>query len=54
MSMESVFSLADEYTGEKIGSKLERIREIMKENGCNAHVLSSLDDIAWLFKYKRK
>ena len=52
MSMESVFSLADEYTGEKIGSKLERIREIMKENGCNAHVLSSLDDIAWLLNIR--
>ena len=52
MSMESVFSLEDEYTGEKIGSKLERIREIMKENGCNAHVLSSLDDIAWLLNIR--
>ena len=52
MSMEPVFSLEDEYTGEKIGSKLERIREIMKENGCNAHVLSSLDDIAWLLNIR--
>ena len=53
MSMEPVFSLEDEYTGEKIGSKLERVREVMKENGCNAHVLSSLDD-CMAFKYKRK
>lgn len=52
MSMEPVFSLEDEYTGEKIGSKLERIREVMKENGCNAHVLSSLDDIAWLLNIR--
>lgn len=52
MSMEPVFSLEDEYTGEKIGSKLERVREVMKENGCNAHVLSSLDDIAWLLNIR--
>ena len=48
----TVKNLTDEYTGEKIGSKLERIREIMKENGCNAHVLSSLDDIAWLLNIR--
>lgn len=46
------FLLEDEYSGENIESKLKRIREKMKENGCNAHILSSLDDIAWLFNIR--
>ena len=47
MSTEPAFLLEDEYSGENIESKLKRIREKMKENGCNAHILSSLDDIAY-------
>ena len=52
MSTEPAFLLEDEYSGEDIESKLKRIREKMKENGCNAHILSSLDDIAWLFNIR--
>ena len=52
MSTEPAFLLEDEYSGENIESKLKRIREKMKENGCNAHILSSLDDIAWLFNLR--
>ena len=52
MSTEPAFLLEDEYSGENIESKLKRIREKMKENGCNAHILSSLDDIAWLFNIR--
>ena len=54
MSTEPAFLLEDEYSGENIESKLKRIREKMKENGCNAHILSSLDDIAWLFNIRGK
>ena len=52
MSTEPAFLLEDEDSGENIESKLKRIREKMKENGCNAHILSSLDDIAWLFNIR--
>ena len=52
MSTEPAFLLDDEYSGENIESKLKRIREKMKENGCNAHILSSLADIAWLFNIR--
>ena len=52
MSPEPAVLLEDEYSGENIESKLKRIREKMKENGCNAHILSSLDDIAWLFNIR--
>ena len=52
MSTEPAFLLEDEYSGENIESRLKRIREKMKENGCNAHILSSLDDIAWLFNIR--
>ena len=51
MSTEPAFLLEDEYSGENIESKLKRIREKMKENGCNAHILSSFNirgnDIAY-------
>ncbi|MBS4536328.1 aminopeptidase P family N-terminal domain-containing protein [Clostridium sp. D2Q-14] len=47
LSEESVFSLDLKYTGETVSSKLERIREAMKENGATTHVLTTLDDICW-------
>lgn len=52
LPVDPVFLLPEQYAGEKIGSKLERVRKKMKENGCNTHVLSSLDDIAWLLNIR--
>ena len=39
--------LDDEITGESIGDKFSRIREKMEKEDVRAHVLSSLDTIAW-------
>lgn len=47
LSEEPVFALELEYTGESVASKLERIREAMKEAGATTHVLTTLDDICW-------
>jgi len=44
--------LSTEYTGESIEEKLGRVRENMKEHLCSAHVLASLDTIAWLFNIR--
>ena len=37
----------DKYAGERVDSKLSRIRKSMHEAGCDCHLLASLDDIAW-------
>ena len=47
-----VFSLGTEYTGESVSSKLERVRARMREEGAGIHLLSSLDDIAWLLNIR--
>lgn len=38
--------------GESTGSKLERIREKMKEQKADAHVITALDAIAWTFNMR--
>lgn len=47
-----VFSLDLKYAGESVPSKLTRVRKKMKEYGADLHILSSLDDIAWLLNIR--
>ena len=47
MSKEPVMFLEEKYSGESVSSKLARIREYMKEEGANVHLLTTLDDICW-------
>lgn len=42
------------YAGETAASKLARLRAAMKEIGAKAHVVSALDQIAWLFNVRSK
>ena len=44
--------LGEEYAGESVGSKIGRVRERMDRYGANAHILTSLDDIAWLLNIR--
>ena len=46
------FLLEERWTGESRSSKLKRIRAKMKEMGADIHLLSSLDDIAWLLNMR--
>lgn len=46
------FVLEECYSGEGTGSKLSRLREKMKEEGAQVHLLTTLDDIAWLFNLR--
>lgn len=48
----TAFYLGEEYSGESTESKLAAVRQIMKEKGANAHVLTCLDDIAWLLNVR--
>ncbi len=52
LSNETAFLLEERYTGESAGLKLARLRKEMAARGANVHVLTSLDDIAWLFNLR--
>lgn len=49
---EKAFPLEEKYAGESAASKLARVREKMKEQGADIHLLTSLDDIAWLLNIR--
>ncbi|MGA1821638.1 MAG: aminopeptidase P family protein [Thermoplasmatota archaeon] len=51
-SSDPVIVLSDETTGESLEKKLQRLREKMTDKAADAHVLSSLDTIAWLFNLR--
>ncbi len=40
------------YAGEIVKSKLNRLRRKMKEEGAEAHVITTLDAVAWLFNIR--
>ncbi|RMH64051.1 MAG: aminopeptidase P family protein [Calditrichaeota bacterium] len=40
------------YAGESVSDKLDRLRAAMKERHCQAHVVTMLDAIAWLFNLR--
>lgn len=46
------FLLAECYSGESTASKIARVREKMKEEEASMHILTTLDDIAWLFNIR--
>ncbi|MDW8800309.1 aminopeptidase P family N-terminal domain-containing protein [Clostridium sp. A1-XYC3] len=52
LSEKPAFALDIKYTGESTASKLKRVREAMKAAGANAHIITSLDDIAWLLNIR--
>ncbi len=52
LSTEKAFLLDVKYAGETFSSKLNRVREAMKEKGATTHVITTLDDIAWLFNIR--
>lgn len=52
MSENPAFVLDETYTGESTASKLERVREAMNKANATAHLLITLDDIAWLLNFR--
>ena len=52
ISCEKAWILPEKYTGESAASKIARVREFMKEQGANVHILTTLDDIAWLLNIR--
>lgn len=47
-----VFILDEKYCGESFESKIKRIREKMSNLNANKHILTSLDDIAWIYNMR--
>ena len=52
LSAEKVWELSAKLTGETRAQKLSRVREYLKKHDCNAHLIASLDDIAWLYQLR--
>ena len=48
-----VWALDVKYAGETVAEKLSRLRAAMKEKDATVHILSSLDDVAWLFNIRK-
>lgn len=46
------FALDVKYTGKNAGEKLAAVREKMKEAGADTHIITRVDDIAWLFNMR--
>lgn len=49
---EPAFLLAEEFTGKSIANKLAEVRQVMKKHHADFHLISSLDDLAWLFNMR--
>lgn len=46
------FYLDEKYSGESTNSKLARLRSVMQIVGADAHIITALDDIAWLLNIR--
>ena len=47
-----IFILEDKYTGKSYKEKVKEIRKVLKEKGADYNVISSLDDIAWIYNFR--
>lgn len=52
LSEEKAFVLEEKYAGESFQSKINRIRNVMKENSATIHVVTTLDEVAWIFNIR--
>ena len=52
ISVKPAFLLDTKYSGESFSSKLARLREKMSLEKASVHIITSLDDIAWLFNIR--
>ncbi len=49
---EPAFLVPDEFTGQSTRNKLTEIRKVMKQHRADYHLISSLDDMAWVFNIR--
>jgi Xaa-Pro aminopeptidase len=48
----SAFLIAEKFVGKSVAAKLAEVRQVMKQQNANYHLISSLDDMAWLFNMR--
>jgi Xaa-Pro aminopeptidase len=51
---DNAFLIDEKYTGESVASKLSRVKASLKQQKADYQLISSLDDIAWLFNIRGK
>ncbi len=51
-SCEKAFIYDIQYCGMSAKEKIDIIKEYMKENDCDSHIITTLDDIAWTFNIR--
>ncbi|MCY7009108.1 aminopeptidase P family protein [Fusobacterium simiae] len=47
-----IFILEDKYTGKSYKEKVKEIKKILKEKEADYNIVSSLDDIAWIYNFR--
>lgn len=52
LSAEPVWRLKDEFAGKPAEAKIAELRETMKKEKADTHILTTLDDIAWLLNLR--
>ena len=52
LPVEKAYLIDDQHIGESVANKLITVREKLQNAGADYHLLSSLDDIAWLFNIR--
>ena len=52
LSARPAFFLEEKYSGRSAADKLSFVRKSMEENGTDTFILTSLDDIAWLYNMR--
>ena len=52
MPKDKVFILDEKYAGVSMAEKVQKLRKAMEENHADIHILTSLEDIAWLFNLR--
>ncbi|QNN43805.1 aminopeptidase P family protein [Pedobacter roseus] len=51
---EQAYLINEEAAGLSISAKIEQVRAVLAQNGAEYHLISSLDDVAWLFNLRGK
>ena len=54
LPVDPAFLIADEHIGQSVSSKLTEVRTALKRHQADHNLVSSLDDIAWLFNIRGK
>lgn len=47
-----IYSLPESVTGESAASKLSRLRGYLRDKGADCHLMTSMEEIAWLFNLR--